>query len=644
MSRTENDNVTVKTLTIIAVLIFIFGIVPAIFNSLTMNQKDETTAADGFRIESFDIHMKVTEDNRVKVEETIVTDWYEHGHHGIYRTVPYWLEYTNKDNKTNKKKARISNFKSTERYETSEENGRAKIKIGDPYQTLPTGYHTYNISYVYDMGEDIYKGFDEFIFHAFGDHWGTEINNASLTIEMPDEIDERDITFFADKYRQEDITKHVDYHVEGNTLYAKLDGDYRIFKSLTVDIELEDGYFKGGAEVYGKKSLNISLIIIMITVILFICWLIYGKDFPKGTQTVEFYPPDNLDPSQIGYIYGKTANNELVAALLVSLAKKGYIKICDEGTVINQKPKDGTEVKTIYIEKGKDFGVKTILSKEALDYLETITFVDGKATICQDLENFEHYRKALVAQGQIKVVKEETNKVEDTKELEELTTNEKILYDKLFENSDVNVISEDTTLYTVFGDLTNNLKKELKDKLDDKIAHTMTILSRIVIILCLVFWYFSFNIFQDLDPRFQFLYLISMVCIFISFFFSTIMERKTTYGELMTARVNGFRNYIETAEKNQIEALVEKNPNYFLDILPYAYILKVSKKWVEKFENIPLPDTTYMGNIDYTDIDFIKDLGSSISIPSSSGSSGGCGSGCSSCGGGCSSCGGGGSW
>ena len=644
MTRTESDNITVKTLTIIAALIFIFGIIPAIYNSLTMNQKDETTIADGFEIESFDINMKVTEDNKVKVEETIVTDWYENGHHGIYRTIPYWLEYTNKENKTNKKKASISHLRSNDHYELSEVNGRAKIKIGDPYETLPTGYHTYNISYTYDMGEDIYKGFDEFIFHAFGDHWGTEINNASLTIEMPDDIDERDITFFADKYRKKDITKYIDYSVEGNVIHAKVDNDYDLFKSLTIDIELEDGYFDGGTDVYGKKSLYISLIIILITIILFICWLIYGKDFPKGTQTVEFYPPENLDPSQIGYIYGKTTNKEIVASLLVSLAKKGYIKICDECTVINQKPIHGEEVKIIYLEKDNKYGTKTVLSDEALDYLEDIDFEDDKAIIYKDLENFEHYRKALIAQGQIKVTKEETIKLDETKELEELTSNEKILYDKLFAETDVNIISEDASLYTVFKELTDNLKTELKDKLDDKIAHTMTILSRIVIILCLVFWYFSFNIFQDLDPRYQFLYLISMVCIFISLFFSIIMERKTTYGELMDARVNGFRNYIETAEKNQIEALVEKNPNYFLDILPYAYILKVSKKWVEKFENIPLPDTTYMGTIDYTDIDFIKDLSSSISMPVSSGSSGGCGSGCSSCGGGCSSCGGGGSW
>jgi uncharacterized membrane protein YgcG len=76
----------------------------------------------------------------------------------------------------------------------------------------------------------------------------------------------------------------------------------------------------------------------------------------------------------------------------------------------------------------------------------------------------------------------------------------------------------------------------------------------------------------------------------------------------------------------------------------YNNTVCVSKKWVEKFENIPVP-TNDMGNFDYYNIDSLDHLSDSVYIPSSSSSgSSGCGGGCSSCGGGCSSCGGGGSW
>ena len=73
------------------------------------------------------------------------------------------------------------------------------------------------------------------------------------------------------------------------------------------------------------------------------------------------------------------------------------------------------------------------------------------------------------------------------------------------------------------------------------------------------------------------------------------MGRKTDYGEEITTRIRGFKNYLEMAEKNKIEILVEENPNYFYDILPYAYVLNVSNKWIGKFEkknitNINLDD------------------------------------------------------
>ena len=39
----------------------------------------------------------------------------------------------------------------------------------------------------------------------------------------------------------------------------------------------------------------------------------------KRAQTVEFYPPENLDAAQIGYIYGEKSIKKLTAALLISL-------------------------------------------------------------------------------------------------------------------------------------------------------------------------------------------------------------------------------------------------------------------------------------------------------------------------------------
>ncbi len=60
----------------------------------------------------------------------------------------------------------------------------------------------------------------------------------------------------------------------------------------------------------------------------------------------------------------------------------------------------------------------------------------------------------------------------------------------------------------------------------------------------------------------------------------------------------GFKKFLETAEKEKLEMLVEENPEYYYDILPYAYVLGVSDKWTKNFESIALePPQWYGGTV-----------------------------------------------
>ena len=45
------------------------------------------------------------------------------------------------------------------------------------------------------------------------------------------------------------------------------------------------------------------------------------------------------------------------------------------------------------------------------------------------------------------------------------------------------------------------------------------------------------------------------------------------FGDLL-----GFKKFIETAEKQQLESLVYSDPQYFYNILPYAYLFEISSK------------------------------------------------------------------
>ncbi len=60
----------------------------------------------------------------------------------------------------------------------------------------------------------------------------------------------------------------------------------------------------------------------------------------------------------------------------------------------------------------------------------------------------------------------------------------------------------------------------------------------------------------------------------------------TEYGSQLVARCIGFRQFLATAEKDRLEMLLDENPNYYYDVLPYAQVLGVSAAWLEKTGSI----------------------------------------------------------
>ena len=692
-------------------IFFLFGLIliiiayPGFLNKLSNDipnlflDNTKEVVADGFTIEGYEVILDVGIDNKVDVTENINIYFYETGHHGIYKFTPYWLEYTGKDNKTIKRKSNIINYRAINNsYTVDTVNKKSRIKIGSRYHTV-SGDQNYTIKYTYDMGKDPFNNFDEFIFHAFGDFWGTQIKNPRIIVNMPKGIDGNKINFYKDKYRKQNINNLVDYQVEGNSLIVTGKSNLNLMESLTVDIELPDNYFVGGSNNYGWISFTISMIILAITGYIIFMWSRYGKNYEKKIQTVEFYAPDKLSSAEIGYVYNKRqSSKKLTISLIISLASKGYIKIDeltgkDKGkiqiTKLLTKPTEvtmdkdlQTSKRTISVKKLKDIGSDLTSSENTMmQYL----FKDDTIKVLEtNIDKFLEVRDDLIKKGYIEIIKDNENIIQKEKELinlkyadklkrfnelkkqyekdleiynqkkdslEPKTSLENIVYGKLFSVGDIVILSEHTSFYQCFSEIANELSNTFNKKVIDEVAKKKRRKSIILTIIVFILSFISFYVVEDLDPKLSIMYYISFGCILVNIFFTIIMGRKTEYGEAIQARVMGFRDFLDTAEKDKLESLVEQNPHYFYDILPYTYVLGISKKWVKKFENIKMPEVD-MGSFNYYDGD------SSISLIShdvyypvytSSGSSGSsgcssCGGGCSSCGGGCSSCGGGGSW
>lgn len=83
-------------------------------------------------------------------------------------------------------------------------------------------------------------------------------------------------------------------------------------------------------------------------------------------------------------------------------------------------------------------------------------------------------------------------------------------------------------------------------------------------------------------------YFIGIITIVILGIFAKIMPKRTDYGNEIIGKLKGFKRFLETAEKLQLEELVNKNPEYFYNILPYTYALDVSEVWMKQFESIAM--------------------------------------------------------
>ena len=73
---------------------------------------------------------------------------------------------------------------------------------------------------------------------------------------------------------------------------------------------------------------------------------------------------------------------------------------------------------------------------------------------------------------------------------------------------------------------------------------------------------------------------------------------ETEYCADVTGKLLGFRDFIKTAELDQLKMLAAENPQYFYSVLPYAYVFGLTDIWFKRFADIavPQPDWYYGGD------------------------------------------------
>lgn len=315
----------------------------------------------------------------------------------------------------------------------------------------------------------------------------------------------------------------------------------------------------------------------------YLLWRKYGKD-DKVVETVEFYPPDGYNSAEVGFLYKGMADNKAIISLLVYLADKGYLKI------------EETDEKGMF-SKNKGYKITKVKDYDGNNEAERVFF----------------------------------NGLFKKKD----TVTHKDLYNKFYTTIDSvrSKIQSKANMYKIFEEVSS--KKTI-----------WVILMIVAIIAAMI-----------IKPIIEYgpiggtltavMYMVCIASIIALIVFACIMKKRTDYGNEMLGKIRGFKKFLENAEKGKLESLVEENPKYFYNILPYTYALGVSEKWMKQFESMAIEEPDwYVGNGAFNIIAFNTFMNNTMrsaetSMSSSPSSSGGSGGGFS---GGGSGGGGGGSW
>ena len=285
----------------------------------------------------------------------------------------------------------------------------------------------------------------------------------------------------------------------------------------------------------------------------------------KIIEVVEFSAPDGMTPADAGYVIDKSIDDRDISSLLIYWAEKKYIEIIqnEDKTVILKKLKDADDKMKVY----EQTMFNTVFSQKVEVNLKDLPVIIKPitSTIKKQIKD-ENNKKYF------------NSKIESTSTWLTLGITCLLVFLSYFFGSGgtFSIICGVIifAISTIFSNICNKvyIQKKLK----------AIILYIVGIVLFLIF------ALLNLVYSFTNLYVLGLITIttflcLLTYILCPFLEYRTKEGQFVVGRLLGLKKYLEVTEKEKIEMLIKENPEYFYNIIPYAYVLNVSNEWIENY-------------------------------------------------------------
>jgi predicted membrane protein DUF2207 len=596
------------------------------------------------RIIDYSVDMTIGRDGSLTVAERIDYDFGPTEHHGIFRDIPVRFRYDDRYDRVyplDVLAVTATPPGTPDDYDIETEGSLLRIRIGDPDTTI-TGRHTYTISYRVKGTLNGFRDHDELYWNAVGQYWQVPIRHASIRVTGPARFQR--VACFSGATGSTDPCSTADF--SGRTASfeqaARPPSPYALYpyEGVTVVVGFPRGAIPRPRPILDERwsltrafavtpltgGLGGGLLLLLVGGVGWLLWtrgrdrravgspvdIAYGSSeggeqpvplLEGSAYPVEYAPPDDIRPGQVGTLIDEVANPLDATATVVDLAVRGYVRI-------EEIPKKGWFGKPDW---------RLVKLKDA----------DG------DLLQYER----LLLDGLF----EDPDEEEDSDDGVGITARPDLPHVRLSSLKQKFAARLNKVQEALYSDVVK--RKWFADR-PDKVRQTWAKRGWLVLIA-------GGGLTYLLASRTH----LGLLAIPVDLAGLALiagahaMPRRTPKGTGLVRRVFGFRTYIETAEAQ--EARFQERENIFSKYLPFAVVFGATEKWARAFAGIDgqLPSTAgwYVGSRALSVGSFTSSMdsfavtaaGTISSTASSSGSSGFGGGGSSGGGGGG---GGGGSW
>ena len=290
------------------------------------------------RILSFQSEIHVKEDSTMQVVETIrVKAERKKINRGIYRDFP--IKY--KDRFGNNYKVgfeivKVQRDGHGEDYHTQSLSNGIRIYFGHKDRILSPGEYTYTFSYRTNRQLGFFDEYDELYWNVTGNDWDFPIDKASAEIYLPQAVTAEVVT--AEAYTGRQGSKEQAYIVSrnrGGTVYLETSRPLNKREGFTIVVSWPKGFVIEPsvkdqlAYLFNdNRHLFIAFIgLILVLVYYLMVWHWVGRDPKAGVIIAHYQPPDNYSPASLRFIEKMGYDDTCFASAIINLAVKGFVTI-----------------------------------------------------------------------------------------------------------------------------------------------------------------------------------------------------------------------------------------------------------------------------------------------------------------------------